>query len=165
MPGESGDRSLQPCVVARWCGSVHADERDTRRFWQQWWSALNVLLVMSNSWAAADEGTDLAALRTAPAFARSVLSPEWDAAAAMALAAVQPLLTELFADGVPAPVVGFELLGDDQRVVAECELAWPGKRIAVTLGVPADEWIAAGWTAFAHDTAGLATQLAALLKS
>jgi DEAD/DEAH box helicase domain-containing protein len=165
MPGESADRSLQPCVVARWGGPVHADERATRRFWQQWWNALNVLLIMSNSWAAADEGTDLTALRTAPAFARSVLSPEWDAAAAMALAAVQPLLTELFAEGVQAPVVGFELLGDDQRVVAECELAWPGKQIAVTLGVPSDEWIAAGWTAFAHDTAGLATQLAALLKS
>jgi DEAD/DEAH box helicase domain-containing protein len=161
---QSAEQLRQPCVIARWAVAENVDTPDARRLWQQWWHALNVLLAVPNSWAAADHGTDLTALVGAPTYARSAMPAEWDSAASMAVSAVHPLLAELFALGMPAPVVGFELLGADQRVVAECELAWPTKQVAVTLGEPAKELIAAGWTAFSHDSAKLAERLVTLLK-
>jgi len=157
------DRGVQPCVVGRWAVSADGESQDARRFWQQWWHAMNVLLVMGNAWAAADDGTDLAALAGAPVYARSVMSAEWDAVANMALPAVQPLVAQLFALGISAPEVGCDVLGADDRVIAECELAWPDRQVAVTLGPAADALMAAGWTAYAHDSEKLAERLATLL--
>lgn len=165
LHADIGNRGLQPFAVMRWAARPDADEQATRRLWQQWWHAANLLLCMSNGWTAADEGCVLAALVNAPAYRRAALSPEWEAAAAIAVAQVQPLLAVLYQLGVNAPTVGYELLGADRRVEAECELAWPERKVAVLLpGQFDDVFAAAGWTVFPHDAEALAITLAQLLR-
>jgi hypothetical protein len=94
------------------------------------------------------------------------MSEDWEAAAGLAAAEVQPLLAELFAAGAPPPTVGYELLGADGCVVAEAELAWVGAQIAVLLGEAHErDFLAAGWAVYqAADAAALADRLAPTAK-
>lgn len=164
LPARTSERLLQPCVVARWLADDERPDAERRRVWQQWWHAQNVLLAMSNSWAAADAGTDLSLLAGAPMYSTSAMSADWAAASSSALSEVQPLLATLFSAGVAAPTVGFELMGADKRIAAECELAWVDRQIAVTIGPPDEAWAAAGWTVYAHDVANLAELLVSALN-
>jgi DEAD/DEAH box helicase domain-containing protein len=164
LPSRAADRSVQPCVVSRWLADDERPDADRRRLWQQWWHAQNVLFAMSNSWAAADAGTDLTALAGAPVYATTTMSKEWAAASSTALSEVQPLLKLLFSAGVTAPTVGFELMGADRRIVAECELAWPDKQVAVTIGTPDEAWAAADWNVYAHDMENVAELLISALN-
>lgn len=158
------DRTLQPCVVIRWA-EVTADEiADERRSWQQWWHAANLLLALPNAWASADDGCVLTALRDAPIYRRSGMTEAWEAAAGLAAPAAQALLAELFAAGVPAPTVGFELLGSDGCVAAEAELAWVDARVAVLLTGDDAALAAAGWRVFALGAESLAQRLTEILK-
>jgi DEAD/DEAH box helicase domain-containing protein len=120
---------------------------------------------IGNAWAVADVGCNVAALAAAPAYqAASGMTGAWESAAGLAVPAVQALLVGLYAAGVPAPEVGFELMGSDGCVAADCELAWPSKRIAVLL-IPDDApaFIAAGWTVCRADDATLLDTLTGLL--
>jgi DEAD/DEAH box helicase domain-containing protein len=164
LPTRSVERSLQPCVVARWMADDNRPDAERRRGWQQWWHAQNVLFAMSNSWAAADVGTELGALAAAPAFATTTMPAEWTVASTEALSEVQPLLALLFSAGVAAPTVGYSLVGADKRIAAECELAWVDKGVAVTIGAPDAAWAVAGWNVYAHDAANLADQLVSALN-
>jgi hypothetical protein len=164
LPSRTTDRSVQPCVVSRWLADDERPDADRRRLWQQWWHAQNVLFAMSNSWAAADTATDLTALAGAPVYATTTMSKEWAAASSTALSEVQPLLTLLFSAGVTAPTVGFELMGADKRIVAECELAWPDKQVAVTIGTPYEAWAVADWNVYAHDMENVAELLISALN-
>ncbi len=165
LPGELGDRDVQPCAVMRWAIANGAVESDSRRLWQQWWHAANLLLCMRNSWTVADEGCVLTALLDAPAYKRVLMSEEWEVAANFAAASLQVLLTELFNLALSAPIVGYELLGADRCVVAEAELAWPQRRVAVLLGDQPDAtFVSEGWTTFRHDSEALAESLVKLLK-
>jgi hypothetical protein len=92
------------------------------------------------------------------------MSKEWAAASSTALSEVQPLLAELFSAGITAPTVGFELMGADKRIVAECELAWTDKQVAVTIGTPDEAWAVVEWEVYAHDVANLAEQLTSALN-
>ena len=51
-----------------------------------------------------------------------------------------------------------------QLLVAECELAWPDRRVAVTVGLPSPEWAESNWSAFSHDERDLSATLASLLQ-
>lgn len=158
------ERAKQPCMVSRWMADDDRPDAERRHAWQQWWHAQNVLFAMSNSWAAADVGTDLSAIATAPAFVTSAMPAEWTTASTEAQSEVQPLLAQLFGNGIAAPTVGYPLVGADKRIVAECELAWVEKRVAVTVGAPEDAWTAAGWKVFAHDAVNLVEQLVSALN-
>ena len=165
LPGDMSDRSVQPCVVMRWADVVHESDSDLRRLWQQWWHAANLLLPVANVWMCADVGCDLHALANAPAYKKAMMSEEWDAAAAVAAAGVQELLTALFAESVPAPTVGYELTGDDGCIVGDAELGWPNVKVAVVLNNDFEAaFRAAGWEVFMHDMDGLKDALIRLLK-
>jgi hypothetical protein len=161
------NRAKQPCVVLRWAAeSPTLSDGDRRRLWQQWWQAANLLLPIGNAWAVADVDCDVAALADAPAYqAASGLTGAWESAAGLAAPAVQALLAALYTAGVPAPEVGFELMGPDGCVVADCELAWPSRTVAVLLNAGSEpEFAAAGWTALLADTPSLLNTLTGLLK-
>jgi hypothetical protein len=164
LPGDISNRSIQPCVVMRWADVVHESDGDLRRLWQQWWHAANLLLPAVNVWMCADVGCDLHALADAPAYKKITMSQEWNAAAAVAAAGVQQLLAALFAEGVVAPIVGYELAGDDGCIVGDAELGWPMAKVAV---VVKDEFEAAfraaGWEVFMHDMDGLKAALVSRL--
>ena len=78
------------------------------------------------------------------------------------------LLNGLFRRRVPAPVVGFELARDTGAVLAESELAWPARKIAVLLAehrewnVPFEK---AGWRVFQGDAEKLREAVAAALDA
>ena len=63
--------------------------------------------------------------------------------------------------GLPPPVVGYELLDEKGRIVAEAELAWAALKVAVLLpdtGVEA-KFGATGWTCFVAAEGGVPTEL------
>jgi DEAD/DEAH box helicase domain-containing protein len=167
LNGAVTSREKQPCVVMRWAAeNPTLSDGDRRRLWQQWWQAVNLLIPIDNAWAVGDEGCDLAALKNSPAYqAASGMTGDWESAAALATSAVQGLLANLFSAGVPAPEVGFELMGSDGCVAADCELAWPSRNVAVLLGTGAEsEFVAAGWKAFLLDEPQILNTLTGLLK-
>jgi DEAD/DEAH box helicase domain-containing protein len=167
LAGAVSKRELQPCVVLRWVTEDPTlSDGDRRRLWQQWWQAANLLIPIGNAWAVADVGCDIAALAKAPVYqAKSGMTGEWEGASALAASPVQGLLVGLFEAGAPAPEVGFELMGDDRCVAAECELAWPSRKVAVLLapgGEPA--FVKAGWKALHADESALLNTLIVLLR-
>jgi len=165
-PAKLADRAAQPCVVLRWRDGAALGEPERRRMWQQWWSASNLLLPLANAWLVADERCDIAALREAPEFdARIHMSAAWDEAAACAALIVQPHLPALYVAGVAAPIVGFELLGDDGRIVADAELAWPDRRVAVLLaGGDEAAFVAGGWRVVEATATDLSSRLLDVLR-
>ena len=78
------------------------------------------------------------------------------------------LLTSLFRRRVPAPVVGYELTWGTGAVLAESELAWPARKIAV---VPAKHpeskasFEKAGWRVFEGDAKKLSEAVAVALDA
>lgn len=167
LPGDVANRELQPCVVMRWAKDDPAmSDVDRRRLWQQWWQAANLLMPIGNAWAVADVGCDLGSLAGAPAYqASSGMTGDWESAAGLAASAVQGLLGGLFEAGLPAPQVGFELMGGDDCVAGDCELAWPARKVAVLLSTGGgNAFLAAGWKVFLADNPALLSELISLMK-
>ena len=167
LTGAVSKREKQPCVVLRWAAEDPIlSDGDRRRLWQQWWQAANLLMPIGNAWAVADVGCDLAALKNSPTYqASSDMTSEWESAAAIAASSVQALLAGLFEAGISAPEVGYELMGSDGCVAADCELAWPGRKVAVLLASGGESaFAAAGWKGFLADESSLLNTLIGLLK-
>jgi len=145
--GRPAVREIQPLVVLRWADIPALDDGQRRRFWQQWWHAANLLLPLANTWMSADSGATLGALYAAPAYRRlDQMAPEWEAAMADVLPEAQDLLQAAMEAGASCPIVGYELLDDADRVVAQAELAWPDHKVGVlTDGIGRDVFEAAGW--------------------
>ncbi len=166
LPGAVSKRERQPCVVLRWAAEDPAmSDVDRRRLWQQWWQAANLLMPIGNAWAVADDGCDISALAEAPAYQiASGMTGDWESAAACAASMMQPLLAALFEAGVQAPVVGYELMGADGCVVADCELAWPARQVAVQLTTGEEAaFVAKKWSVFLADNPSLLSKLIGLL--
>lgn len=145
--GRPAVREMQPLVVLRWADIPTLDDGQRRRFWQQWWHAANLLLPLANTWMSADSGATLSSLYAAPAYRRlDQMAPEWEAAMADVLPEAQSLLQAAMEAGARCPIVGYELLDDADRVVAQAELAWPDRRVGVlTDDIGRDVFEAAGW--------------------
>ena len=81
---------------------------------------------------------------------------------------LRALLTSLFRRRVPTPVVGYELTRGTGAVLAESELAWPARKIAVVLA-ERPEWKAsfekADWRVFEGDAEKLGEAVAAALDA
>ena len=78
------------------------------------------------------------------------------------------LLNDLFRRRAPTPVVGYELARDTGAVLAETELAWPARKVAVVLAEHR-EWRApfenAGWRVFEAGAERLGEAVAAALDA
>lgn len=166
LPKSPTTRTSQPCVVLRWAERPTVAESDLRRLWQQWWHVVNLLLPLANTWTVADRGCDITGLAGAPAYqAAAGMTHEWKIAADCAAHEAQGLLAALFADGLPAPIVGFEMLDGNGCVCAEAELAWPDSKVAVLLtNAGVDVFRGMGWNAWEITTQGLQGQLRGILK-
>ncbi len=167
LPGNITDRAIQPCVVLRWADNLTVADADLRRLWQQWWHAANLLIPLANTWAVADNECNIAPLAASPVFkSSSGMSAEWEEAAGYAASEVQGLITNLFATGVDAPYVGYQLMDENDCVVAEAELAWPSKKVCVLLfGSDDSVFQSKVWTAFSIDAEGLEAKLCDVLKA
>jgi DEAD/DEAH box helicase domain-containing protein len=79
---------------------------------------------------------------------------------------VQGLLAALFTSGVKAPEVGYELMGADGCVVADCELAWSARKVAVLLTADAKPaFVAVGWKVLIADDPAVLNTLKGWLKA
>jgi DEAD/DEAH box helicase domain-containing protein len=161
-----GLRERQPTVVLRWADAPTLNDGQRRRFWQQWWHAANLLLPLANTWLSADTGAALGALDAAPAYRKlGDLAPEWEAAMADVLPEAQGVLQAAMEAAIDCPIVGYELLDEADRVVAEAELAWPDRKLAVLVGAVGREvFEAAGWRVTMLDQVRTAGGLAGLLQ-
>lgn len=161
-----GARVSQPLLIMRWAEIPTLTDTERRHFWQQWWHAGNLLLPLSNSWLSADSDVALIALCDSPALRKSSgLSPEWEAAVAEALAEVQGLLQAALELSASCPVVGYELVDDTERVIAQAELAWADLRVAVLIDeVDRAVFEAAGWRVLVATQGTDAGALASLLN-
>ena len=78
------------------------------------------------------------------------------------------LLNDLFRRRVPPPVVGYELARGTGTVLAESELAWPARKIAVVLAEHSESRASfeqAGWRVFEGDAEKLVAVVAAALDA
>lgn len=147
----AGTAQHEPMLVVEWVpDSVPEAERQAR--WQQLWQCLNLLLPLRHLWAGAADMPGLEALQNAPALQQpaSSLPAGWIEVLSLVLRETQNWAHALALAKVPVPEVGYELLDDKGRVVAESEMAWPTGRVAVLLpdsGAVA-KFESAGWACF-----------------
>ena len=162
-----GTTQHEPVLVAQWVPeSVPEVERQTR--WQQLWQCLNLLLPLRHAWAGAVDMPGLEALQNAPVLQTqpSGLPAAWVEALSLVLREMHAWAMALAELGLPPPVVGYELLDEKGRVVAEAEMAWVATKVAVLLtdtGAEA-EFKAAGWTCFVAFEGALPAALVEKLK-
>lgn len=176
----AGDPARQhdPALVVQWNPVVDSsaglpDSKQTA--WHQLWQVLNLLLPLRSAWVG-QEGMDELAQLARGALATSVdrpFSQIWEPIMDLAAAEVQPWLQQLARQGVSLPEVGYELMGSDERVLAEAELAWPDRKVAVL--TPSDQdgldnpdrerMMGMGWTVFVVSTESALDELLAILKN
>jgi DEAD/DEAH box helicase domain-containing protein len=147
----AGSAPHEPMLVAEWVpDSVPEAERQAR--WQQLWQCLNLLLPLRHVWAGAVNMPGLEALQSAPMLQQQAtgLPAAWMEVMSLVLRETQAWAHALAIAGLPAPQVGYELLDDKGRIVAESEMAWPACRVTVLLPDTGAEakFQAAGWTCF-----------------
>ena len=125
---------LEPLLVGEWLDhGLPESERQLR--WQQLWQLLNLLLPLRRLWFGEADMNGLGALQDSPALKSqsSDLPGPWTDVMDLAAAAVHDWLMALVSLGIKAPEVGYELMDERGRVLAEAELAWPSIRVAILL--------------------------------
>ena len=147
--------------------AMQSDQAGYRREWNGVLRLYNLLQFLPNAWWT----TALGVKRDVyPEFVPAAPEPEipmppgWVEAISLAAADLHSAMRELAGEGTSPPEVGFELADATGPVVAEAELAWEAKRVAVLLPdqdrIPFDE---AGWRACQAGDPGLASRLRGLL--
>ena len=122
------------------------DDGQRRRFWQQWWHAANLLLPLPIVAVRRRRCGSNFVGRGAGLSNAGDMTPEWEAAMADVMPEAQRLLQVAMELEADCPTVGYELLDDADRVVAQAELAWPDRKVAVLIDdVGREIFEAAGW--------------------
>ena len=144
------------------------NEAESRLAWRRWLALFNTLQTLPGMVLATQDGIlggdyqALAPSRGGPGGGTVVgtggnahgqaLAAAWEAVLEQCMGSVQPGLLDLALQGLPLPEVGYEHVDAQGQVVAEAELAWPMRRLAVMLPQQqeyASVWLAAGWQALA----------------
>ena len=144
-----------------------SDHQGYREEWNGVLRLYNLLQFLPNAWWTTDFGVqrdiypEFASVETEPG---TPVSGDWAESISLAVSELRPSMRELAENGVPPPEVGFELTNSSGQVVAEAELAWEARQVAVLLPdqdhTPFDE---AGWRTLQTDDPALASGFDALL--
>ena len=139
-----------------------------RREWNGVLRLYNLLQFLPNAWWTTAVGVtrDIYPEFAQPApGAETAISAEWTEAISLATPELQATVRELAANAVALPEVGFELANASGKVIAEAELAWEARRMAVLLSDQNDTpFRDAGWRILRTDDAELASTIEAALK-
>lgn len=129
-------RDTEPGGLLAWQPSENTPEKELQKGWHALWQVVNLLSPLSRFWAGSENAGAWTSLRDAPLVhsAARGMDPVWIELADYAAREVQGWLETLAAQGLEAPVAGYELLDEKGRVVAEAELAWVRRKVAVLLG-------------------------------
>ena len=109
---------------------------DYRQVWNGVLRLFNLLQFLSGAWWTTRTGIErrlydaLDAVSDATAVSGEV-DARWKDAFELVTPELVPALETLSRSGAPSPEVGFELCGEDGVVLAEAELAWPERQVAV----------------------------------
>ena len=149
---------------------LHDDEAgrghpEYRRVWNSVLRLFNLLQFLPGAWFTTRQG---AAANLYPEFAptqQSAAAPNaWEEALSLSAPDVHPAMSQWAALGLPAPEVGYELADRTGRILAEAELAWAERKVAVLLpDAAAAEFESAGWRAFFADSENLVEWVARTL--
>lgn len=146
-----GDADHEPVLVSEWWPDGLPDAERLVR-WQQMWQTLNLLLPLRRAWTGAADMPGLEALQDAAALQSygSELPAEWNEALGLVQQQMRAWALALAESGVSAPLVGYELMDNKGRVIAEAEMAWTTQRVAVVMvGNDAEgRFQSAGWSCF-----------------
>lgn len=142
----------EPVVLVQWQAD-DIPEVELQRRWRHLWQCLNLLLPLRHLWAGHDEMAGLSSFQASPVLrqAEQTFDSHWQTALELASPDVRAWLLALAHAGTPLPEVGFELIDERGRVLAEAELAWASLRIAVLLTDYQDDaprFEAQGWTVY-----------------
>jgi DEAD/DEAH box helicase domain-containing protein len=142
----------EPVVLVQWQAD-DIPEVELQRRWRHLWQCLNLLLPLRHLWAGHDEMAGLSSFQASPVLrqAEETFDSHWQTALELASPDVRAWLLALAHAGTPLPEVGFELIDERGRVLAEAELAWASLRIAVLLTDYQDDaprFEAQGWTVY-----------------
>ena len=141
---------------------IHDDEpnRTHPRYRPVWNGVLrlfNLLQFLPGAWWTTRTGVERDVYpeyaRTVQPSAISVAPDGWEEAMELAAPEFRSAMEQWSALGLSVPETGFELTGPAGRVIAEAELAWPERKVAVLLPEQR-EWAAAfeaeGWRVIHH---------------
>ena len=154
----------EPVIVGIWA-EVGLPETERHVRWRQLWQVLNLLLPLRRLWVGHAEMSGLTALQDAPTLSmESSLPDHWLETLELAAPDVHAWALVLADLGVSVPVVGYELMSDKGRILAEAELAWPTARIAVLLpNSEAIEFVSQNWHVFTVGIGEVPSELIVLL--
>ena len=151
MKGD-GAAQNEPIVVGLWMPSSGDPDAEKLARWQQMWQCLNLVLHLRSAWAGAPDMPGLEALQGAPILQAQPggLSASWIEVFEVAARVLQSWLPSLAEAGLPAPVVGYELMDGKGRVLADAELAWPAHKVAFFLDDldAIDTFATEGWACY-----------------
>ena len=154
---------------------LHDDEASRahlryRPLWNGVLRLYNLLQFLPGAWWTTRGGTER---NLYPEYASTVqpspvsVPPDgWEEAMELTVPELRPAMEQWSALGLPLPEVGYELSGPAGRVIAEAELAWPERTIAVVLAEYPDSkspFEKAGWRVFEGDAEKLVEAVAAAL--
>ena len=140
-----------------------SEHEDYRGEWNGVLRLYNLLQFLPNAWWTTGLGVkrDSYPEFTVPEPAvETPISVEWVEALSLAAPELHPLMRALAEKGISPPEVGFELTNAAGQVIAEAELAWEAKRIALLL--PDQDrrpFAAAVWRIFSAEAPDLAAVL------
>ena len=144
--------------------AAQSEDQDYRRDWNGALRLFNLLQFLPNSWWTTALGVERHSYPEFPERKPVEAMPgqsDWEEAMSLAAAELHSVMKALASMVFPAPEVGFELTNATGLVVAEAELAWAAKLIAVLLPHQDQQaFLAAGWRTFPPGAADLATALA-----
>lgn len=166
LTGQVGAEA-EPCLVGHWHESDLPEEERLLR-WQQLWQALNLLLPLRRLWVGAASMPGLPAMQDCPLLNShsSGFSAAWDETLELAAQEVQGWALAMAQLGVDVPELGYELMSDKGRVLAQAELAWPARLLVLLLpdmDADAEAFTAQGWRVFVTDGGALPADLKNLL--
>ena len=153
-------------------GETDRDPADYRPVWNGVLRRFNLLQFLPGAWWTTRRGVERGIY---PEFAPAAPGPtasgppsEWAKALHLMADDLHGVAEELAEREVPVPEVGFELPGDGGRVLAEAELAWLERRVAVLQPrqetADAAAFRAAGWNVFTTRVDNLAEQVTKALS-
>ena len=143
--------------------AAQSEQQVYRREWNGVLRLFNLLQFLPNAWwtttlgASRNAYPDLSIREPSP---EPPFSEEWKEAMSLAAPELHTLMRNLAEKGVPPPEVGHELTSETGEVVAEAELAWETKRVAILLpGQEALPFETAEWRVFPPDATDLTPTL------
>jgi DEAD/DEAH box helicase domain-containing protein len=165
-------RDAEPGGVMRWHPAELTPDGEVQKGWHALWQTANLLFPLSRFWAGSDEGCAWSPFQEATLVrvsATGTMDLAWIEVAEYASREVQGWIEALSSLDITAPVVGFELLDEKGRIVAEAELAWVGQQVAVLVGTDTDALVEVfmnhGWQCFVATSTDIDAGLLAVLQA